>query len=384
MRRREYESRPVVQKIAHTLRQRVIHGQYAAGSFLPSERALASELKVSRMSVSRALEQLAREGILEQLLGTGTRVLPDAAKRLPPGAVAVLHAVFATLTKSEPALILQGIVDALAVESFNYEIVPLAPEDYAGPLAKAVRAEQILQLPNRYGGLIFIEGFAQDCTLELQRRGVPLVVANLENNMDVSATWVDHKRIASTAMEMLAAMGHRRIGLVTTVPSRAFYEKTIRGYRESLVRLGLPQDERLIGLCPTSGPLEAYLAAQSLLKLDARPTAIVCGRDVHAEGVCRAASEAGLTVGRDLSVVGFDNISWLQDAPSLTTFEEPCYELGAVAARMLVERMRTAVCKVEKREISAPLILRRSVGPPAQMEPVCGDVSLKLVAGEPS
>ena len=82
---------PVARRVLETLRRRVMHGQYAPGALMPAERDLAAELGASRMSVSRALGRLAAEGIVEQRTGVGTRVLPGAAERLPPGRVAVVR-----------------------------------------------------------------------------------------------------------------------------------------------------------------------------------------------------------------------------------------------------------------------------------------------------
>ena len=371
---------PVVQRLAHLLRQRVIHGQYPPGEFLPSERALAEELRVSRMSISRALEQLAREGVVKQHLGTGTRVLPDAGKRLPPGTIAILHRVFEGAPAPEPELILQGIVDALARERFAYEMFPVLSGDYVGLVEKAVKVGEILSLRDRYGGWLFVETCAPEQTVALHRLHAPVVVANLESELEVSATWVDHKRIAGAAVQILAALGHRRIGLVATQANSAFYKKTIEGYRESMTRLNLPMDARWISLCASSNSLDAYAAARTLLRVEPRPTAIVAGRDLHAEAVCRVASETGLEIGRDLSVIGFDNVTWRREPSVLTTFHEPCYELGAEAARMLIERMHKGSDEIEKREIAAPLILRRSAGPPAGVEPDSQSISVRLRA----
>ena len=363
--------RPVVQEITQVLRRRIIHRQYPAGVLLPSERTLAGELGVSRMTISRALEQLVDEGIVEQRVGAGSRVCPDAAQRLPPGVVAVLHHVHGQPTPQEMALILQGVLDTLAAGHFACETVPVADAAYSGPIERVVRVQDLPALHNRYGGFLFIEGFAPDAIHALHQKAVPLVVANMENELAVSATWVDHHRIARTAVEMLAALGHRRIGLVATVPGgHAFYGATIQGYQDGLARLGLPSDDHLISLCPTSSPLDAYVAANKLLaRAKPRPTAVVAGRDLHAEGIYRAAQERNWVVGRDLSVIGFDDTSWPAATTLLTTFREPCYELGAEAARMLIGQMQQPGKAFVHREIPVPLILRRSAGPPADCAP---------------
>jgi DNA-binding LacI/PurR family transcriptional regulator len=95
-----------------------------------------------------------------------------------------------------------------------------------------------------------------------------------------------------------------------------------------------------------------------------RPTGIVAGRDVLAEGVCHAVEEAGLRVGYDVSVIGFDNVSWECEDPILTTFEEPAYAMGATAVDMLVERLTQGWRPIEQRVLDCRPVVRRSVGPP--------------------
>ena len=110
--------------------------------------------------------------------------------------------------------------------------------------------------------------------------------------------------------------------------------------------------------------LAAYQAFKPLLDREDRPTAVVCARDVFAHGACQAASEAGLQVGRDISVVGYDDISWGSAKRALTTFHEPCREMGAAAADMIVQRLLTGRTDMETQILPFPLIVRQSAGPP--------------------
>jgi len=89
----------------------------------------------------------------------------------------------------------------------------------------------------------------------------------------------------------------------------------------------------------------------------------VAARDLIAQGVCHAAKEAGLAVGYDLSVIGFDDCSWDDGREFLTTFREPCFEMGVTAVDMLIERLVSGWRPPERRVLEAPLVLRRSAGP---------------------
>ena len=219
----------------------------------------------------------------------------------------------------------------------------------------------------RYGafvcmGLIRTESDTE--LADLERRKVPLVVAGLEEEVgaELSGTWVDHHKTTVNAVQLLATLGHRRIAYFGRDTGRYFYPKAEQGYKDGLAAAGLPVDESLIFRCEYT-PLASYIAAKALLARPDRPTGIVLARDGLAEGVCLATNETGLAIGRDLSVIGFDDLGWPIKEPFLTTFREPNYELGALAAEMLADRIVNGWRPAEKREIEAPLILRTSAGP---------------------
>jgi DNA-binding LacI/PurR family transcriptional regulator len=84
-------------------------------------------------------------------------------------------------------------------------------------------------------------------------------------------------------------------------------------------------------------------------------------------GAMRAAREYGLTVGRDLSVVGFDDIPLAEHAhPPLTTVRQPVYEIGRQVCRMLVQILAGEALEVEARQVlfKPELVIRDSSGPP--------------------
>jgi len=163
-------------------------------------------------------------------------------------------------------------------------------------------------------------------------------------------------------------MTRSRLSRLLSVAS--FYGKTLNAYRESLEAAGLPRDESLVSIVEKSDSLHGYIAAGRLLEIRPRVTALVTARDALAIGACRRFTEAGLAIGHDMSVIGFDNLGQDDASSFLTTFDEPCPEMGAVAAEMLIERIVNGWHPPEKREIEARLILRRSAGPLPAPQPV--------------
>ena len=342
----------VSDQIAQELRRRIAQGVYAAGAFMPPERQLAMEFGTSRSTVSSALRKLCDEGLIEQTVGRGTRVL-TMAESGEFGLIGIVHLARPPYSRFS-TLLLQGVQQTLSCLGQRYEMMPVPPR------AEELTADAIAE---RYGSVIFVEAPQQrDVVLELKARRFPYVVANLELDMDVTCTFVDHHAATLSAVRLLAAMGHERIALVTQQRERLFYGQVVSGFCDGMGSVGLDADSApIIETAPDT--LTAYAQVRAFLESNDPPTAIVAGRDWLAQATCQALTDRGLRIGPDVSVVGFDDISWPQGRDFLTTFAEPMYELGAVAAGMLIERLVNSATGVDKRELDAPLILRRSAAP---------------------
>jgi len=349
------------------IRRRIAAGTYAVNSYLPPERDLAVELGIGRRSLRRAMAQLEREGLVERTRGRGTRVLRRLEKI---GRIAILSNVSrnALLGYPEARLVAAGCHDRLAQANCSSDYLRFIrdPDLSLPPTIRPIPIEDIRHLHEQYDGLVFVEcGHPPviEYLMELERRRYPVVVANMESDLALSGSRVDHGKIMQKAVEILVGFGHRRIGYVGHKPGVYFYGRALEGYQRGLREAGLQPDDSLVALCEKSTSIDAFLAAQALLALPDPPTAIVAARDLFAGGVCRAVEHRGAHIGRDISVIGYDDISWPQEEPILTTFREPCYELGVVAAEMLTDRIANGWRKPERRVVDAPLVLRRSAGP---------------------
>jgi DNA-binding LacI/PurR family transcriptional regulator len=347
---------PVAAEVERELRQRIVGGIYRPHAYLPSERQLAKDLQTSRVTVSQALGALERDGLVLRSPGRGTRVLP-AVERLTRPKIGILHGELPAINAIRPDSLqtLQGIRDALERMGYAYDLVSI-------PASKNLLAAECLA---KYGAIILIESAYGDAgqLAELARKRI-VVVAKLEVDVDVSATFVDHEEPMHKAVQTFVGLGHRRIAFVGREATYGFHGRAREGYLAGMREAGLPVDESLMAVCDKTDALSSYFAARSLLRLRAEPpTAIIAARDAIAEGVCRAVEEAGLTVGQHVSVIGFDDLTWPEGRQFLTTFREPCYEMGAAAAEMLVERIVNGPMAPERRQFEVSFVLRRTAGP---------------------
>ncbi len=164
-------------------------------------------------------------------------------------------------------------------------------------------------------------------------------------------------------MAHLLGLGHRRIGFIHGVARRALGAERLLAYRRALRSAGLPAEDDLVVHC---GPtLEDGLAgALRLLDLTPRPTAIVGVNDLMAMGALQAAAQRGLSVPRDLSVAGFDDIDLAPYlVPPLTTVRAGSEEIGRQAARLLFQRIQDPGLPIQRIDMPAHLVIRGSTGP---------------------
>lgn len=166
------------------------------------------------------------------------------------------------------------------------------------------------------------------------------------------------------AVQYLISIGHTRIGYVAGRPDLRSSKLRDAGYRKALSDSGIVFDPSLVG----SGlyePQTARGAAHALLSRADRPTAIFAANDLSAIAVIEAASELGIQVPGDLSVIGFDDVpDATQMVPQLSTVRQPMQQLGATAASLLLSLMQGEPPRATHIRLPTRLIARATTAPP--------------------
>lgn len=174
---------------------------------------------------------------------------------------------------------------------------------------------------------------------------------------------------AVAAVTHLVDAGHRRIGFLNNDDDVPATLLRLAGYRQVLERNGIPYDASLVLSAP-SETLPGYGLARKILSRSDKPTALFCYNDRMAMGAYRAATELGLEIPRDLSIVGFDNQELIAANlfPGLTTVALPHYEMGAWAVETLVHLLRGEteyrLLADKPTLLECPLVIRESVAEP--------------------
>ena len=113
---------------------------------------------------------------------------------------------------------------------------------------------------------------------------------------------------------------------------------------------------------------EAAVAA--LFALEPRPTAVMCANDLLALGVLRGLAAAGVGVPDEMAVVGYDDVAFASMlSPSLSSVRQPKYELGVVAAELLLEEVGGLPHEHRAIRFEPELVVRASSAPGYQVPP---------------
>lgn len=167
---------------------------------------------------------------------------------------------------------------------------------------------------------------------------------------------------ATLAVEHLAGLGHRSIAYINGPESWHNAKERQEGYVQTLERHGIHVADGWIQ--PGDWEVQGgYQAVQNLLRLPQRPTAIFAANDLMALGAIYAIHDAGLSVPQDIAVVGYDNreFTWIV-RPNITTVVMPVYDMGKIAADILLQQIAGGNRAVDEIKVKGELIVRDTCG----------------------
>jgi LacI family transcriptional regulator len=178
---------------------------------------------------------------------------------------------------------------------------------------------------------------------------------------------VDNSGGARDVVRHLHALGHTRIAFICGPPHNADAEQRRRGFRTAARAAGIEASEVPGFFTETSG----HEAAQRVLAMRERPSAVFAANDSMAIGALSAFREAGLRVPEDMAIVGFDDIPIARFlTPPLTTVRAEIAELGRRAVRHVIDSLEGGADGTKTRDvIKTTLVVRESCGTPPAARP---------------
>ncbi|MDV5141632.1 LacI family DNA-binding transcriptional regulator [Chimaeribacter arupi] len=220
-------------------------------------------------------------------------------------------------------------------------------------------------LQNSAGGMVLCAA-RQTPTLffeALKRRKIPaIMVVRPVNDAHFDFVGTDNFLGTQLATRHLIAMGHRNIAFIGGSATSSTRAQRLGGYTSTLVENGLPIRQEWI-LCSDASQSAGCQAAEPLFRAYPAITAALCYQDVAALGVMQALRALNRQIGRDVALIGFDDITEAALVqPGLTTISVAAREIGRTAGELLFRRMQ-GNDEPPKRIILPPtLVIRGSCG----------------------
>lgn len=355
---------------------------------MPTMDDVASLARVSRMTVSRVINspdrvrEETREKVLDVIKELGYRPNLIARGLVTKRSHTIAH-VIASISNPYHPKVVQGVEDACYDKGYNVILcnanVKKREEDYIGVL-----------IDKSVDGVIFHHlNINTHQAMVMEKAGIKCVCIDNERPLDnVSNILLDQKNGAYMATKYLIELGHRNIGIIRgrlkyddQVADIAYehtfqfaiWKQRLEGFQKAMDEYGLKLDKKYMlegDGGENRGIYSARLAVINMiggregrdrfLSIKSRPTAIYAQNDQMAIGAISGAMECGCDVPVDLSVIGQDGLDISESLyPGLTTIEQPRYEIGYTAAKMLIDLIEGRQTQSTIR-INSKLVVRQS------------------------
>ncbi len=366
------ERRPLYEQVRKQTLDYINEHDLKPGDAIPTEAELAARYGVSVGTVRRALRQLVDQGILYRQPGRGTFLTEQSRERARRRGF--LACMVPYIRDAFASTVIAGAQHA--AQEADYAL--LLHNSYGQPDLEEKLLRQ--SLGSAAGIVLLPVGRATLPPIleELLRRRFPLVFVDRLPTPDtdnVNCVIADNRGGAYAAVQHLIELGHRRIGLALTANAKvnSSVAQRAEGYRQALRDHDLVVNEALVleGLTPRreiakptdeegveeGGDIDLI---QGFLRRE-QPSALFAVNDLIAIQAWRAAEGLGLSIPRDLSIVGFDDADFLRDLGiPLTTVAQDAFGAGQKAVEILIECIEGRVGVPRQVVLPTHLVVRAS------------------------
>ncbi|MCK9554270.1 GntR family transcriptional regulator [bacterium] len=361
MAKKTKSSKPIYQQIEDELAHKIKSGVFRVGEYLSPERTLSSEFKVNRITVRKAIKNLITRNLVVSIPGSGNKIISSAEKEKEHAktiACVFFRNVFQDSGNPYYSRILGGIESEAGKKGYGVLLTSLGEEYFFGDN----KIHDLLD-SRKIDGIIFAGEVSNDFIISQFEKGIPCVVIDRDiKGKNITSVRPDNPGGSYNAIKYLIEMGHKRIGFIRGSLNDKTVQERYEGYVNALKEAGIPMDERYV----VEGHFtveQGYTCAGILLDVKPMPTAIFAINDRAAVGAIKAVSEKGLKVGKDISIIGFDDIDIAAHTnPPLTTIRIFKEEMGITAVSLLINQIENPSFTPLKSVIPTELVIRDSVG----------------------
>ena len=297
---------------------------------------VASEADVSLATVSRVLnypdkvKPTTRERVLEAINKLGYRP-NQIARGLASRKSTTVALIVPDVSRASVAEMINGVIDI--ARKYDYTVilkVTNSEVEIEDEIWQEVFAAQV-------DGILYLNDELQERNIkQIMASDVPVVLCNVQEEKNlIPSVSIDYEKAFYEATKSFIDKGKKDILLVSTRSAYSVNALRERGYKKAIREANL--EPKIIR---TSGRLVVnYPFFQDYLK-ENKPEAAIVVRDSIAVSMTNAASDLGIRVPEELEIMGFQNTKYSKmSRPTLTSIDNPIYDIGAVSMRLLTKLM---------------------------------------------
>ncbi|SDK05444.1 LacI family DNA-binding transcriptional regulator [Natronincola ferrireducens] len=339
----------------------------------PTISDIAKLANVSIATVSRVLSNSdypVKEEVRQKILGISKEVnyKPNIfGKMLKGGSSKEIGVIIPSVTNPFYA----QLVSAVEKQCINRGYIPLICSSYNNPKMEKRHIDILFQ--KQVAGIVMSTIRKDDpfLNIEAHDKNVKVVLFDqTRTDLQYDSVSFDFRKGGYMAVDYLIQCGHKDIAFLTAPIDRKSRKMILEGYKQALKINGIMYNSKRVIISSMIGTNDSgefeyengKTLARLLLQDKVLPDAIVTINDMTAIGIIRELTSEGIEVPKDVSIIGFDNISISSMiTPSLTTINQPSYETGTLATKMLLDRIEGKEIETNNIVMKPTLIKRDSV-----------------------
>lgn len=340
---------PLQDEIYEIVRTRIFNHEFSPAAQLPTEKELAEQYGVSRLTVHRALQRLAQQGMIHRYPGKGSFVSEHATDSASNGrqpatdnrSIPVIAFILPRAAEAYGMTVLESAIER--AEQSNYSVMVSFTKDSQAAEEAAIRRAVQYGAKGLLVNPVYGEFYSEQL-LRLHLDNFPLVLVDKRlDKIPVPYVTTDNYSAAYELTKHLIELGHKNIGFVSPgVAATSTLEDRLAGYLAALEDSNISYDQGLnLSTLPTGGGVdkpdgpEVYRTIQNYLFEHRELTAILGTEHIFAQIIENICQVSGFSIPEELSVVCFDSPRVL-DCKSLTHIEQQQVDIGETSVDMLL------------------------------------------------
>jgi GntR family transcriptional regulator, arabinose operon transcriptional repressor len=345
------------------LKKQILHGEVKYKEKFPPENKLSSIYSISRPTVAKAMAELEKEGLIERRVGDGTYVIFNS------NAVSNIGLLIPNLGSTNAIFEPICAQIALLAHEQNIDLIwGIAMSEWDNQIRKKIEITAQRYIDKRVNGVVYVpvhvdsqaDDFNETILHKFDQAEIPVVLLDRDigifpNRSKYDFVGIDNYKAGFLVTQHLLKSRPKRVDFIAESVTPYTIDLRIQGYQNALLRNGIVPLKQWIHL------VDASDLTQHQELFDTEIEAVVCAKDALAANYLTELGNRSIRVPQSVKIASFDGLPLSQFLnPPLTTYQQPCDQIGGVLFKTLMNRIRDKTLQPQTIFVNGTLVIRQS------------------------